>query len=134
MIEGQEDPPVCFWTGKMLRVGEEMAATSQFSTGRITFDAAGKALPYGHEDQLLLAASRFANCDLYALFKCILIEKSLNFAKGSDPVFQDSESFEGHCQMTYGVQILRGWIKELLQSGRRGWREQIYEYPKNPFP
>ncbi|KAG0071923.1 hypothetical protein BGZ93_002165, partial [Podila epicladia] len=61
---------------------------------------------------------RVFNSDNYTLQNCILIEGGLNFAKRPTPEFQNSESFDGPCKMTYGVSELRGTVNEMLKMSR----------------
>ncbi|KAI9240541.1 MAG: hypothetical protein BYD32DRAFT_151682 [Podila humilis] len=236
--------PVCFWTGKQLSLTDLTSFTTQFTVDRIMFDQEGKALRYGDNNQVLVAASWFANCflgertldqrmqylkkldeewddgiewadraifklraydveaederpwtaeweqkwdrflyqkryngkenrvkwaksewrffvetcehrslvtgqclegndahidrvfnsDNYTLQNCILIEGGLNFAKGPTPEFQNSESFDGPCKMTYGVSELRGTVKEMLKMSRESWSADIDGMKTNPYP
>lgn len=53
--------PVCFWTGKQLSLTDLTSSTNQFTVDKIMFDQEGKALRYGDNNQVLVAASWFAN-------------------------------------------------------------------------
>jgi hypothetical protein len=57
----EEAAPVCFWTGKQLSLTDYTSSTNQYSVDRVIFDQEGKALRYGDNNQVLVAASLFAN-------------------------------------------------------------------------
>ncbi|KAF9365945.1 hypothetical protein BGX34_007304 [Mortierella sp. NVP85] len=59
----KEASPTCFWSGSELTVTStaDVCPTQKFTADRVVFRN-GEALPYGAEEQILVASSEFANC------------------------------------------------------------------------